>query len=85
LDERIDYAVSLIKQGKGNTPIPFIAEQACLSKRQFERRFLAGIGISPKVFSRIVKFGNTRRLLKSGPIGVFLIWRSTAVIMTMLT
>lgn len=66
LDERIDYAVSLIKQGKGNTPIPFIAEQACLSKRQFERRFLAGIGISPKVFSRIVKFGNTRRLLKSG-------------------
>ncbi|GAB6119352.1 AraC family transcriptional regulator [Dysgonomonas termitidis] len=66
LDERINYAVSLIKQGKGNTPIPLIAEQACLSKRQFERRFLADIGISPKAFSRIVKFRNTHRLLKSG-------------------
>ena len=66
LDERVDYAVSLIKQGKGNIPIPLIAEQACLSKRQFERRFLAGIGISPKAFSRIIKFKNTHHLLKSG-------------------
>lgn len=66
VDERVDYAVSLIKQGKGNIPIPLIAEQACLSKRQFERRFLAGIGISPKAFSRIIKFKNTHHLLKSG-------------------
>lgn len=66
LDERIDYAVSLIKQGKGNISIPIIAEKACLSKRQFERKFLADIGISPKAFSRIFKFRNTRQFLKSG-------------------
>lgn len=66
LDKRIEFAVSLIKQGKGNIPIRFIAEQACLSKRQFERRFLSDIGISPKAFSRIIKFKNTHHLLKSG-------------------
>jgi len=33
-----------------------IARQACLSPKQFHRRFLERIGISPKFFSRITRF-----------------------------
>ncbi|WP_029906527.1 helix-turn-helix domain-containing protein [Prevotella sp. 10(H)] len=64
-DKRIDYAVSLIEKCKGNISIPLIAEKSCLSKRQLERRFLNNIGVSPKAFSRIVKFKSTVQFLKA--------------------
>jgi Transcriptional regulator containing an amidase domain and an AraC-type DNA-binding HTH domain len=36
-----------------------------LSKRQFERTFKNAIGISPKLFSRIIKFKNSVNYLRS--------------------
>jgi AraC-like DNA-binding protein len=33
-----------------------LARQACLSTRQFERKFLERIGVSPKFYGRIVRF-----------------------------
>ncbi|MFT3993568.1 MAG: helix-turn-helix domain-containing protein [Dysgonomonas sp.] len=65
IDERINYAISLIKQENGNLPISFISSQTCLSERQFERRFKSAIGISAKMFSRIIRFNHTRHYLKS--------------------
>jgi AraC-like DNA-binding protein len=40
------------------------AEIACLSPRQFERNFIRRIGISPKLFNRIVRFEHVLKLKK---------------------
>lgn len=67
VDNRINYAVSLIKENRGDIEIPNIAEQTCLSDRQFERRFKSSIGISAKTFSRIIKLRNTIHFIKMNP------------------
>jgi transcriptional regulator GlxA family with amidase domain len=33
-----------------------MAAQSCLSPRQFERRFLAQVGVPPKLYARIIRF-----------------------------
>lgn len=53
-----------------------IAREACLSQRQFQKRFLEQIGISPKLFSRICRFHGAWQLKESGPS---LDWLSVAV------
>jgi AraC-like DNA-binding protein len=40
----------------GQASIPAIAEKVGVSERQFERRFKRTVGVSPKMFSRIVRF-----------------------------
>jgi transcriptional regulator GlxA family with amidase domain len=51
-------SVDLINRTKGNITVDCLASEACLSRRQFERIFLAYIGISPKQFLKIVRFQN---------------------------
>lgn len=58
LDSRIIFTVNKIKGCVGNIAIETLSEQACLSQRQLERRFKSVIGVSPKVFSRVIKFRN---------------------------
>ncbi len=41
------------------------ADRACLSLRQFERNFIARIGIAPKLFIRIVRFEYAMRVKNS--------------------
>lgn len=48
--------ISNIIQSKGLAKIPELAAQSFLSTRQFERKFLAFAGFSPKLFSRIIRF-----------------------------
>jgi AraC-like DNA-binding protein len=38
-----------------------LARQACLSSRQFERKFLERIGVSPKFYGRIVRFNTAMK------------------------
>lgn len=66
-DRQIDYAVKLLKQADGNIPTALLAEKACLSPRQFERRFKESVGISPKAFSRITRFRTLTGILKNNP------------------
>jgi AraC-like DNA-binding protein len=40
----------------GGTRIPIMAERAGLGLRQFERRFVQRVGVSPKLFARIARF-----------------------------
>lgn len=44
-----------------------LAQDACLSARQFERKFLERIGISPKLYQRIVRFNQAMNLKKHAP------------------
>lgn len=52
------------------------AEMACLSPRQFERNFIRRIGISPKLFNRIVRFEHVLKLKRES---VDKSWIATAV------
>lgn len=42
-----------------------LAHQACLSTRQFERKFLERTGVSPKFYARLIRFNQAMKLKKS--------------------
>lgn len=48
-----------------NTPISELASIACLSKKQFERIFLATVGMNPKEYARIVRFQKSLKLMQN--------------------
>lgn len=66
-DERVTHAISFIRANNGQLSVKQLAEETCLSERQFERRFKATIGISPKQFNNIIRFRYTRRYVKTHP------------------
>ena len=41
---------------RGSVQVPALAQQACMSLRQFERRFTREIGLPPKLYARIARF-----------------------------
>lgn len=53
----IDQVLPILIRGRGLIKIEQLAAQACLSLRQFERVFQQRIGMPPKHFSRLVRFG----------------------------
>lgn len=55
---RIDQSIKLIDHSGGNIKVDELAKSACLSNKQYERTFNEFIGLSPKQFSRIVRFQN---------------------------
>jgi AraC-like DNA-binding protein len=48
-------AIEMIRSA-GGARIPAMAEHAGLGLRQFERRFVKQVGVSPKLFARIARF-----------------------------
>lgn len=52
----IDHACRLISERPTAFSIPQLADKACLSVSQFERRFVQQVGISPKLFARTNRF-----------------------------
>ena len=44
-----------------------LASDACLSNRQFERNFLNRIGVTPKMYQRVLKFNQAMKLKKEKP------------------
>jgi AraC-like DNA-binding protein len=54
--KRMGNTVELIKNAKGVVEIDLLSQQACLSRKQFERLFLGYIGISPKQYLKIIRF-----------------------------
>lgn len=56
IDKEMIHAVELITASQGVLQIEELACQCFMSRRQLLRRFEASIGISPKLFSRLVRF-----------------------------
>lgn len=54
----IDYAVERLLFNHGNIPIAGLASSACMSVRQLQRKFMERFGLSPKHFSKFIRFGN---------------------------
>jgi AraC-like DNA-binding protein len=60
----VDRAFHLLLHSRGQLGMREVAEVACLSLRQFERKSLERIGMSPKLFSRIARFSKAYRLFE---------------------
>ena len=52
----IDKVIGVLKNTDKPVPLDWLADQACLSPRQFERKFQERMGLSPKFYARIVRF-----------------------------
>ncbi|MGB8705551.1 MAG: DUF6597 domain-containing transcriptional factor, partial [Gillisia sp.] len=72
-----DRIFHLISENNQKYSLAWLAGQACLSPRQFERKSQQYIGVNPKLFSRIARFNQTYWLGLKEPS---LDWLSIAVI-----
>ena len=64
-DSVIEECLIRIVKSKGNVSVESLSESLNINSRQLERKFTSGIGMSPKVFSRIVRFQNIFKLLQT--------------------
>lgn len=51
-----DQAVELLRHQKGNSSILQLASNCNLSLRQLERNFIREVGVSPKIYARMIRF-----------------------------
>ena len=63
----IDRAMLQLIKTNGNLSMDKLASQSCLSVRQLERQSLQRIGISPKYFSRVVRFSEAYKFKERNP------------------
>jgi AraC-like DNA-binding protein len=65
LDHLAAHASLLISEGRGAHAISAVANRIGVSERRLERHFKRSIGISPKTFSRIVRFQSVVRSVQN--------------------
>lgn len=58
---------TLLPTGRTAATLDYLAAEACLSPRQFERSFIERVGMSPKLYARIVRFDQAFRLKERQP------------------
>jgi AraC-like DNA-binding protein len=63
-DHAVEEVVRAILAARGRERVRTLPARVGLGPRQLERRFLAAVGLSPKVFSRIVRFQNLVRVAR---------------------
>lgn len=62
-----DDAWQLLLSGHSRYSLDQLAREACLSTKQFERRFKERTGVNPKLYERIIRFDKAFRLKNSKP------------------
>ncbi len=65
--EPIDKIPSFILYSNQHAPVHWLASQACLSPRQFIRKFEQRVGIHAKKFERIIRFDKALRMKLRSP------------------
>lgn len=63
----IDKVSRFILRQPTATSLDWLADQACLSQRQFYRQFVEREGVSPKLYARIARFENAMRVKNAHP------------------
>ena len=63
----IDHVSRLMREAVGPVPLATWAGHACLSLSQFERLFRQQMGVSPKLYARIVRFDQAFSLKEAAP------------------
>ncbi len=56
--KRISNSIAIINHSKGMTNVNYLASEACLGRKQYERTFSEFIGTSPKQFLKTIRFQN---------------------------
>jgi len=56
--ERVEHAIKMIENSKGQIKTQNIAQEVCLGIKQFERIFSNHVGLNPKKFISIIRFQN---------------------------
>jgi AraC-like DNA-binding protein len=64
-DDITKFAISQLTQTKGIISLKELQQQTQLSERSLERKFKDTVGISPKMFSRIIRFQETLNQMRS--------------------
>ena len=72
----LDHVSRLMLNSAAPVPLATWADRACLSISQFERAFRQQVGVSPKLFARVVRFDYACRLKEVQPA---LDWLGVAV------
>jgi AraC-like DNA-binding protein len=54
--DAITAAAMSVLNRRGRVEVSALAQEACMSARQFERRFTREVGLPPKLFARIARF-----------------------------
>jgi AraC-like DNA-binding protein len=63
----IDKAISCLRYSTKPLSLDWLASEACLSNRQFERNFIQRMGMSPKFYARIVRFDRAFKMKQQHP------------------
>lgn len=63
-DKLLIQSIYQISNFNGNRTISDLAKSCHLSQKQYIRRFINTVGITPKLYSRIIRFQNIMNLLK---------------------
>lgn len=64
---RMDMMSSLILNTTENYSIDWLAKESCLSTRQYERKFIERMGVSPKNYNNIAQFEKAFRMKNKFP------------------
>ncbi len=63
----IDRVSRFLLQNPNTASLDWLADQACLSQRQFYRQFVERQGVSPKLYARIARFDNAMKHKNAWP------------------
>lgn len=66
-DNVVDLTIRLATKENGNISIKDLADFSCMSVRQFERKVNERIGMSPKLYSKLVRFSHATTLKERNP------------------
>lgn len=66
-DPRLAHALGRVRAAGGGLQVAALAAEVCLSERQLERLFRAGVGASPKQLSEILRFHAAYEHLRAAP------------------
>lgn len=71
LDAAVQKLVAILVRSEGDEPLGALLESFGLSERQLRRRFVAEVGLTPKVFSRLRRVRRAcADLLQNAPSGI---------------
>jgi AraC-like DNA-binding protein len=60
--ERVEHAIKMIENSKGQIKTQNIAQEVCLGIKQFERIFSKYVGVNPKKYTSIIRFQNVIKM-----------------------
>jgi len=63
----VDQAFQLLADPSRSVSLDYLADQACLCPRQFERKCHERLGLGPKTFQRLARFSQAFRLKQQRP------------------